>query len=318
MGTPDFAAAILEALLSTERAELPPHNSCHVHDYEVVAVYSRPDAVSKRGKKLVPSAVSQLAQKCDLPLYRPRTLRDADAQKELAALKPDLIIVAAYGMILPKEVLDISPLGCVNVHASLLPRWRGAAPIERAILAGDKRTGVAIMQMEEGLDTGPTCAFEVVEVGEKSASLLRNELAHKGGQLLVDVLPNIFDGSAAWTIQNEDEVSYADKIKKEEMKLSPNLSVGDFVRRVRSSSDSAPAKLSVEGRIVTVLDAMSTPLCSVGKVMFIKQGGKRRVLLGCSDGMVELLRVKPDGKKEMHAADWLNGFPKKVEGLTWD
>jgi len=364
MGTPDFAARILQILLTSSPFA------------EVVAVYSRPDAVSKRGNAAVPSAVSALALENDLPLFRPQTLRDTEVQQQLRDLRPDLIVVAAYGMILPREVLDIPPRGCVNVHASLLPRWRGAAPIERAILEGDARTGVCIMQMEEGLDTGPYCAYESTDIGEKTAAELRNKLADMGGRLLVNALPALLGGSAQWTVQNEDEVTYAHKIEKDELKLSPELSVTDFMRRVRASSDSAPARLSVEDKGVTVLDAAvcrgsdkescaqssyrvsasihcpsiaeraedpsSEPLLSSscldqslsiaertehppsellplsGEARLIKHQGKRSVLVGCADGAVELLKVKPDSKRAMAATDWINGFPDAKKGLSWD
>ena len=307
MGTPNFAAHILSEIL----------------DLNLVAVYSRPDAVSKRGTKTIPSPVSQLAIDSGILLHRPVTLRDPETIAELRTLAPDLIIVAAYGMILPKEVLEIPAAGCINIHASLLPRWRGAAPIERAILAGDKRTGVAIMQMEEGLDTGPYCAYEVTEVGEKSAAELRTELAEMGSSLLADYLPSILEGSAEWTIQDESEVSYADKIEKHELKLSPNLTTTDFVRRVRASSPSTPAKLSIADKPATVLSSSISAresevnLPPQGKALAAKISGKRTVLLGCADGSVELLQVKPDGKNPMPAADWFNGFPKSPKGLTW-
>ena len=352
MGTPDFARDILEILLDSQRDE-------DGQVFEIVAVYSRVDAVSKRGKTAVPSPVSQLALERNIPLFRPVTLRDEAVQAELRGLAPDLIVVAAYGMILPPEVLDISPLGCVNVHASLLPRWRGAAPIERAILEGDTHTGVSIMQMEEGLDTGPYCAIAETDIADKSAPELHVELAELGAQLLLDSLPAILDGSVQWTVQDDSKVTYAHKIEKSEMKLSPELTAEGFVRRVRASSESAPARLSVEGRGVTVLQvvkvvvpqeaeyggtqrvldpkngacslhfslrsALSYPhtqlpasLPKAGRIVLVKHQGKRYVLLGCADGAIELITVKPDGKRAMAAADWLNGFPKQEGGLSWD
>jgi len=313
MGTPEFAAIILEILLES---------------HEIAAVYSRPDAVSKRGKVASPSPVSQLAGERNIPLFRPLSLRDKQVQKELAELKPDIIIVAAYGMLLPREVLDIPPYGCVNVHASLLPRWRGAAPIERAILAGDERTGVSIMQMEEGLDTGPYCALEFTEIAQKSAPELHAELAQMGGRLLLDLMPTLLNAKAQWTAQDEAEVSYAHKIEKSELRLSPDLSATDFVRRVRASSESAPARLNIDGRGAAVLkaelatDIAARAVCSgelkQGEVRLVKYQGKRHVLAGCADTSVELFMLKPDGKKAMPASDWLNGFSAASEGLTWD
>ncbi|MCL2379327.1 MAG: methionyl-tRNA formyltransferase [Coriobacteriia bacterium] len=358
MGTPDFAARILQMLLESLKFA------------EVAAVYSRPDAISKRGKAVVPSAVSRVAIENNLSLFRPETLRNEEAQQQLRDLCPDLIVVAAYGMILPKEVLDIPPRGCVNVHASLLPRWRGAAPIERAILAGDMQIGVSIMQMEEGLDTGPYCAIVSTDIGEKTATELHCELADMGGQLLFDNLPALLGDSAQWTTQDEVAVTYAHKIEKSELRLSPELHTVDFIRRVRASSESAPARLSIAGQGATILEAASiipsTELCTAicnsiperseecrrqgsypseestvkiipersaqhrvegsqrmcvvpqGTVQIIKQQGKRHVILGCADGSVELLTVKPDNKRAMSAADWLNGFKGVKEGLQWD
>ncbi|MCL2525575.1 MAG: methionyl-tRNA formyltransferase [Coriobacteriia bacterium] len=331
MGTPDFAADVLRIMLDT------------LSFSEVVAVYSRPDAVSKRGSKPVPSEVSKLAIDRGINLHRPTSLRDEEVQKELAELKPDLIVVAAYGMILPQEVLDIPAAGCINVHASLLPRWRGAAPIERAILEGDSHTGVSIMYMEAGLDTGPYCGVAMTEVASKTAPQLRRELAVLGGQLLVDLIPSILGRSAAWTVQDESQVSYADKIEKAELRLSSDLTVETFLRRVRASSVHAPARLEIEGKGATILEAIkyseeASPLhleraqrveesqegsesrgvdaLRKGQVSLVKSSGTRRVYLGCADGSVELIEVKPDGKKVMPAADWLNGFPAK-DGLTW-
>ena len=345
MGTPDFAGRILQIMLSS------------LSFAEVVAVYSRPDAVSKRGSATVPSAVSAITMENDLPLFRPETLRDKEVQQQLRDLQPDIIVVAAYGMILPPAVLNIPPHGCINVHASLLPRWRGAAPIERAILVGDARTGVCIMRMEEGLDTGPYRAYASTDVGEKTAAELHVELADMGGHLLVENLPALLGGSSRWTAQNEDEVTYAHKIEKHELQLSPDLTIVDFLRRVRASSESAPAKFKIENNGVTVLEATLMPPCgrdsdggssarsaikghridvdiryedcaedplsespfsaNPGTIRLIKHQGKRHVIVGCSDGSVELLQVKPDSKKAMAAADWINGFPEAKKGLSW-
>ena len=173
MGTPAFAADILEEVAQQQ---------------DVVAVYTRPDAISGRGNKLEPSPVKATALKLGLPVYTPPTLRTEAVQQELAAFEPDVIVVAAYGAILPKEVLDIPRLGCFNVHASLLPRWRGAAPIERALLAGDEEVGVCIMAMEEGLDTGDYCISRSIEVRNQSAEALTAELAELGAQALLVAL----------------------------------------------------------------------------------------------------------------------------------
>ena len=187
MGTPKFAAAILEDL---------------AQQHEVVAVYTRPDAVRGRGKRLEPSAVKAAAERLGLSVRTPRTLRDEAVQRELAALAPDVVCVAAYGAILPKAVLDLPRHGCLNVHASLLPRWRGAAPIERAILAGDEETGVCVMRMEEGLDTGAYCVCRTTSVAGKSAADLTEELADLGSHALLTALVRVERGVDAWTEQD--------------------------------------------------------------------------------------------------------------------
>ena len=205
-GTPDFAAAHLAALLKSH--------------HQVIAVYSQPDRPAGRGKKLAESPVKQLAEQNQLPIYQPQTLKDFDAQTELAALKPDLMIVVAYGLLLPQAVLDIPRLGCINVHASLLPRWRGAAPIQRAIEAGDKETGVCIMQMEAGLDTGPVlsrlvCPILPIDTGGS----LHDSLAALGTQALLTTLDQLAVGDAYADVQNDTDVTYAHKLSKEEAKL---------------------------------------------------------------------------------------------------
>ena len=196
MGTPDFAASVLSELAS---------------QHEVVAVYTRPDAVRGRGKQLVPSPVKVEACERGIPVFTPKTLRDADEQQALAALEPDVICVAAYGMLLPAEVLSTPEHGCLNVHASLLPRWRGAAPIERAILSGDEETGVCIMRMEEGLDTGDYCVCRSLEVGDKDVALLTDLLADLGAHALLTALTQLEAGCIRWTRQDEEHVTYAEK-----------------------------------------------------------------------------------------------------------
>ena len=206
MGTPRFAAEILDEL-----AEF----------HEIAAVYTRPDAVRGRGKALVPSPVKEVAERRGLPVRTPRTLRDAAVLSELAAFAPDAICVAAYGAILPKEVLDLPPFGCLNVHGSLLPRWRGAAPIERAILAGDEEIGVCIMAMEEGLDTGDYCVCRSLPAGSRTAAELTEELAALGASALLTALAQAEGGNLRWVAQDEALVTYAEKIAKAALAAKP-------------------------------------------------------------------------------------------------
>ena len=212
MGTPDFAASILIELKE---------------QHDVVAVYTRADAVRGRGKKLVPSPVKEVALGANIPVFEPRTLRDEAEVERLRALDPDVICVAAYGMILPQAVLDIPKHGCLNVHASLLPKYRGAAPIERAILNGDDEAGVCIMRMEAGLDTGDYCICRSCQIAGMNAERLTGELADKGAYALLSALYDVEHGVQRWVKQAEEDATWAPKIEKGELNLNP----ADRVRR---------------------------------------------------------------------------------------
>lgn len=309
MGTPEFAATILDDL---------------VQHHDVVAVYTRPDAVRGRGKRLEPSPVKVVAERHGLAVLTPRTLRDEEAQRELAAFRPDVICVAAYGAILPKAVLDIPTRGCLNVHASLLPRWRGAAPIERAILAGDEEAGVCIMRMEEGLDTGAYCVCRTAVVGRKNAAALTDELANLGSHALLTALVHVEEGAADWTEQDEDEVTYASKIEKRELDLAPDDAAVTVERKVQASSAAHPSRAVVAGRGVTVLD-VSAPEGTQARELAaglepgaVRFAGKR-LFLGAADGAVEVHEVKPDGKQAMDARSFAAGIQGiKDGGLTWE
>lgn len=292
MGTPALAASVLD--------ELSRH-------HDVVGVYTRPDAVRGRGKKLVASPVKELALSLGLDVYEPRTLRDEAVRSELAALKPDVICVAAYGTLLPPEVLAIPRLGCLNVHASLLPRWRGAAPIERAILAGDAETGVCIMRMEEGLDTGDYCVARSIPVEDKTASELTDDLALLGARALITALEHLEQGAVRWTMQEAEGVTYAEKIVKGELDADPALAATDNVRRVRASSAAHASRCVIAGRPVTLCAAAMAPDCAIAPGSALFSG--KKLLLGCAEGAVEVLALKPDGKKEMTAAAFAAGCP---------
>lgn len=310
MGTPAFAATILEDL---------------VQQHEVVAVYTRPDAVRGRGKKLEPSPVKQVALRYDLPVFTPRTLRDATVQQELAAFQPDVICVAAYGAILPKEVLDLPQYGCLNVHGSLLPRWRGAAPVERAILAGDEEAGVCIMRMEEGLDTGAYCVCRIAQVEHKNAEELMDELANLGSHALLTALVHVQNGVDDWTEQDESQVTYAEKIAKGELNLTPTDDAVTLVRKVRASGEAHPSHACIAGRPVTVLslrniegDAQACELAADIEPAQVRFVGKR-LFLGAADGAVEVLEVKPNGKQAMDAKAFAAGIQGiKGASLTWE
>lgn len=289
MGTPSFAVPSLEAV-----ARL----------HQVVAVYTRPDAISGRGRTTRPSPVKQEAIGLGLDVHTPVTLRDPVEHGALLRLAPDVGVVAAYGLILPPEVLAVARLGFLNVHASLLPRWRGAAPIQRAILAGDDVTGVSIMRMEEGLDTGPYCEQVETRVGDKNGQSLTEELARLGASALVRTLDEMATGTCEWSDQEDERATYAAKVTKDDVRLMPDLSSAEVVRRVRASSRRAPARVVVGGATLTVLDA-TVVAADVSKGIAGRRGVS--VVLGVADGAVELLRVKPEGRNEMDAPAWLRG-----------
>lgn len=299
MGTPDFAVPSLRELASR---------------FEVVLVLTRPDAVRSRGKKLEPSPVKAAALELDIPVME-ATRITPEVMDRLHEAKADIFCVAAYGCILPDEVLNMAPLGIVNVHASLLPRWRGAAPIQRAILAGDERAGISIMRIGHGVDTGAYCAQASCSVAGKTADELTAELAQLGADLLCDTLPALADGTAAWTEQDESLVTHAQKISKAEMRLDPQKSALVNLRRVLASSDAAPARCIAAGKPVRIMRAEGTdgaaPVCAAGELVC----QSKRIYIGCSDGVLEVTSVKPDGKRQMDASAWAAGL--HGDGLTW-
>ena len=296
MGTPEFAVPSLQALAAV---------------HEVPLVLTRPDAVRGRGRKLMPSPVKAAALQLDLPVLETNRITP-EALEAIVAAQPDVIAVAAFGCILPQSVLEVAPLGCVNVHASLLPRWRGAAPIQRAVLEGDERAGVSIMQVVQALDAGAYCRQASVEVGEKDCATVMAELAALGAQELLEALPTLADGSVAWTEQDEAQVTYAAKVTKDEMRLNPSDSAQVNIRRVRASLDAAPARLVVAGKGVRALAAHAADEQLAAGEVRVRKG---HVWLGCADGALELDRVKPDGKREMDASAWAAGLRG---ALTWE
>lgn len=248
-------------------------------------------------------------------------MKSDEAFGALASLRPDAVCVAAYGAILPKRVLELPRFGCLNVHGSLLPRWRGAAPIERAILAGDELTGIGIMQMEEGLDTGDVAEERSISVFGKSSDQLYSELAVLGGEALVKVLDMLESGeSVSWHQQPECGVTYAEKIEKGELDISPSLSASDAWRRVLSSSDSHACRCVIAGKSLSVLEAHPVladdcpASVSRGEVAF----AAKRLFLGCNDSILEVVTVKPDGKKPMEAKAFAAGIQGiKQGGIEW-
>lgn len=296
MGTPEFACPSLRAL-------------SEAHD--VCRVVTRPDAVRGRGKRLEPSPVKALAQELGLPVIETSRMTP-EIMDELRSCEAALCVVAAYGCILPDELLEMFPLGCINVHASLLPRWRGAAPIQRAVLAGDERAGASIMRVVHELDAGAYCSQVSTPVADKTSSELLDELGCLGAKALVEAIARIEDGTVVWVEQDENQVTYAHKIEKAEMRLDPADGALANVRRVNASTDAAPARCEVAGKGVRVMRAcVASDAVAAGEVL-VSRG---RVLLGCADGSLEVMDVKPDGKREMQACAWAAGL--RGENLTW-
>ncbi|AWX14184.1 methionyl-tRNA formyltransferase [Mergibacter septicus] len=297
-GTPDFAAQHLQALLNSH------HN--------VVAVYTQPDKPAGRGKKLQQSAVKQLALQHNLPVYQPKSLRKVEAQQELATLNADVMVVVAYGLILPKAVLDLPRLGCLNVHGSLLPRWRGAAPIQRSLWAGDQETGITIMQMDEGLDTG-AMLYKVkcqIEMSDTSTTLYQ-KLARLAPQALIDVLDGLEQGQFPAEPQDENLATYADKLSKEEARLDWTLSAVALERCIRGFNPWPISWFTVideTGKEQTLKVYQASVLPAVNQLPgTILKADKNGIQVATANGVLNLLQLQPAGKKLMSAQDILNG-----------
>jgi methionyl-tRNA formyltransferase len=289
MGTPDFAVPTLDALIAA--------------GHEIAAVYTQPPRPAGRGKAPRPSAVQARAQALGLPVRTPLTLRDEAEQARFDDLEADVAVVAAYGLILPLPVLHAPRLGCLNVHASLLPRWRGAAPIHRAILAGDAETGVTIMAMGKGLDTGPMLATVRTPIDGKTAGELTQELALSGAALMVEVLANI--GAYPPVVQPEDGVLYADKIDKAESRIDFAAGPAQAERQVRAFNPAPGAWTSLGGERIKILAATIEPQPGTpGEVL------DEGLLIGCGPGgSIRPTLVQRAGKGAMSAAELLRGFP---------
>ncbi|MFQ2414822.1 methionyl-tRNA formyltransferase [Aeromonas caviae] len=292
-GTPDFAARHLAALLSS--------------GHEVVAVYTQPDKPAGRGQKLTASPVKELALAHDLPVYQPTSLRNEAAQAELAALGADLMVVVAYGLILPKAVLDTPRLGCINVHGSLLPRWRGAAPIQRSIWAGDAETGVTIMQMDVGLDTGAmirkvTCP---IASDETSASLY-DKLAGLGPQALVDTLDAMAAGDTAAEPQDDALANYAEKLSKEEARIDWSMDAVAIERCIRAFNPWPISWFDVAGQTVKVWQAEVVAQDHGQAAGTLLKADKQGIEVATGQGVLRLLTLQPPGKKAMSVSDLLN------------
>ncbi|VUS41390.1 methionyl-tRNA formyltransferase [Klebsiella spallanzanii] len=292
-GTPDFAARHLDALLSSE--------------HEIVGVFTQPDRPAGRGKKLMPSPVKVLAQANDLPVFQPASLRPQDNQQLVATLNADVMVVVAYGLLLPKPVLDMPRLGCINVHGSLLPRWRGAAPIQRSLWAGDAETGVTIMQMDVGLDTGDMLyKLSCPITAEDTSGSLYDKLAGLGPQGLLETLTQLANGNTQPEVQDEALVTYAEKLSKEEARIDWSLSAAQLERCIRAFNPWPMSWLEIDGQPVKVWRASVITDASSAEPGTIVASGKQGIQVATADGILNLESLQPAGKKAMSAQDLLN------------
>ncbi len=290
-GTPEFAAEHLRALLDT------PH--------QVIAVYSQPDRPAGRGQKLMPSPVKQLAAQYAIPVYQPQTLRDPAAQAELAALKPDLMVVVAYGLILPQVVLDTPRLGCINSHASLLPRWRGAAPIQRAIEAGDLESGVTVMQMEAGLDTGPMLLKVSTPIdAEDSGGSLHDRLASLGPQAVIEAIAGLASGTLQGQVQDDSLATYAHKLNKEEARIDWSRPAIELERLIRAFNPWPICHSTLHAAPLKVLGAQLGE--GQGQPGQILSASKEGLSVACGAGALRLTRLQLPGGKALAFADLYN------------
>ena len=289
-GTPDFA---LESLRALVKAGITP-----------VAVLTQPDRPAGRGKKLTESPVKQLARENDILVWQPESLRDADIVAQIAATHPDLIIVAAYGLLLPQAVLDLPVRGCVNVHASLLPRWRGAAPIQAAILDGDAQSGVSLMQMEARLDTGPVMASAAISIGvEETAGALHDRLATLGGELLVQNIGDILDGKLEAIPQDNALATYAGKIRKRDAAIDWNQAAEQILRKIRAYDPVPGASFGLDGEIIKCWKAelVDGHEGRTGTILALDKDG---VLVACAEGVLRLLEIQRPGRRRVTATEF--------------
>ena len=290
MGSPDFALPSLERLAETQ---------------SVVGVVTQPDRASGRGRELKPPPVKMLASQLGIPVMQPERLRAPDAMEQLRAWAPELIVVAAFGQILKPDVLELPPFGCINVHASLLPRWRGAAPINAAILHGDEETGVTIMKMDAGLDTGPMLAKRSVRISpDGTAGSVTEALSHLGADLLTETLPHWLAGEITPVAQNDSLSTYAPMLKKEQGRLDFGRDVNELERQVRAFNPWPGAFMDFDGTILKIHRAkVEAGNASAGQKLI----WKNQPAIGARGGLLILDEVQPSGKKSMGGKSFLAG-----------
>lgn len=295
-GTPEFAAEHLKALLASP--------------YDIVAVYTQPDRPAGRGQKLMPSPVKQLALEHNIPVLQPPSLRNAEAQADLAALQPDLLVVVAYGLILPQAVLDIPHLGCINSHASLLPRWRGAAPIQRAVEAGDRESGVTVMRMEAGLDTGPMLLKVTTPItGEDTGGSLHDRLAELGPPAVIQAIAGLATGTLPGDVQDDSLATYAHKLNKDEARIDWSRPAVELERLVRAFNPWPICHSTLNGEALKVLAAtLADGKGAPGEIIGASKDG---LLVACGEQALCLTRLQLPGGKALNFSDLFNSRREK-------
>lgn len=307
-GTPDFAASALAELIKSA--------------HQIVAVYTQPDRPAGRGRKLRASPVKNLALKHNIPVLQPDNLKETETQETLRSFNADVMVVAAYGLILPQIVLDIPRLGCLNIHASLLPRWRGAAPIQRAIAAGDKETGITIMQMNAGLDTGDILQFSSCPIAaEESGGSLHDRLAKMGAIAILKTLKDLANNKIKPIVQDDSLATYAHKLDKKEALIHWQHSALEIERLIRAFNPWPVAYTYFNGKTLRVWQAKVLPLNieteSNLKQTEIKPGtvitcDKKGIDIHCGEGVLRLLKLQPSGSKAMDIVAYMNGHAKEI------
>ncbi|MBK5969741.1 MULTISPECIES: methionyl-tRNA formyltransferase [Thiorhodovibrio] len=301
-GTPEFARPALDALLAA--------------GYPIASVYTQPDRPAGRGRKLQPSPVKQAALAAGLSVEQPTSFKDPSVIARLRDKQAELMVVIAYGLLLPPAVLDAPTLGCLNIHASLLPRWRGAAPIQRAILAGDSRTGVELMQMDQGLDTGPVFARAETEISASDTGRsLHDRLAALGAELLIDTLPDILAGRIQPQPQPAEGACYARKLAKDEALIDWTQNEVEIGRRIRAFNPWPVAQTRLGDETIRLWAAAPEPLSTAHAPGDILSADKSGILVATGSGALRILELQPPGKRAMSAADFLNA--RKIHGARF-